>query len=343
MNFRLKQGPDVHFGFLRQSAMVLTTLLLSLLLPVEAPAQGVAPEYENLTVLPKDISEAELFEIMLENLRGLGLPRLAGRGCLHCHDGDLETPRTEWNYASDVKPAKATARVMMAMVRDINHRFLGNLEGRSESSMTVSCATCHAGRLDPRPLPDVLWSTYESKGAEATIKKLSELRARYFGSDAYDFRSHVVGSVTVRMADAGSIQDAILLASANAQSNSDSGARTRLAALKLEQVIDEFGVEKALEALDSMESSTLAGVSRINLLDGLAWRLIRSERKPQGQALIEATYRKFPKVYGAVENMVFVLLDQEQREQGIALLQEWIDAHPNHDRARQLLINTQKD
>ena len=278
---------------------------------------------------------------MFANLRGLGLPRLAGSGCLHCHEGDLETPRNEWDYASDAKSAKATARVMMAMVRDINDESLAKLEGRSESSMMVSCATCHAGRLDPRPLPDVLWSTYESKGAEATIQTLNELRARYSGSDAYDFRSHVVGSVAVRMADAGSIQDAILLANANAQSNPDSGARSRLAALKLEQVIDEVGVEKALEALDSMESSALAGVSRINLLDDLAWRLIRSEREPQGQALIEATYRKFPKVYGAVENMVFVLLDREQKEQGIALLQEWIDAHPSHDRARLLLINTQ--
>ena len=332
---------NTHFGVGRQSAMVLMTLLLSFFLTVGATAQDVPPEFENLTVLPVDISEAELYEIMLDNLRGLGLPRLAGSGCLHCHEGDLETPRSEWDYPSDAKPAKATARVMMAMVRDINHKFLASLEGRSESSMTVSCATCHAGRLDPRPLPHVLWSTYESKGAEATIQKLNELRARYSGSDAYDFRSHVVGSVAVRMADAGSIQDAILLASANALSNPDSGARSRLAALKLEQVIDQGGVEKALEALDSMESSTLAGVSRITLLDGLAWRLIRSEREPQGQALIEATYSKFPKVYGAVENMVFVLLDREQKEQGIALLQEWIDAHPSHDRARQLLINTQ--
>lgn len=43
---------------------------------------------------------------MLDNLRGLGLPRLAGKGCLECHEGDLDTPRSEWDYASDAKPLR---------------------------------------------------------------------------------------------------------------------------------------------------------------------------------------------------------------------------------------------
>ena len=52
--------------------------------------------YTNLRVLPSDISRAELGQVMLDHLAGLGLPRRAGEGCLHCHSGSLEVPRSEW-------------------------------------------------------------------------------------------------------------------------------------------------------------------------------------------------------------------------------------------------------
>lgn len=38
--------------------------------------------FQNLKVLPQDISQGELGDLMLENLRGLGLRRTAGEGCL---------------------------------------------------------------------------------------------------------------------------------------------------------------------------------------------------------------------------------------------------------------------
>ena len=55
--------------------------LLVPLLGVTLPASGTAQQYHNLQVLPDSISSDELDQGMLGNLRGLGLPRLAGEGC----------------------------------------------------------------------------------------------------------------------------------------------------------------------------------------------------------------------------------------------------------------------
>ena len=117
--------------------------------------------------------------------------------------------------------------------------------------------TCHAGRTDPRPLPEALWAAYETEGIEGTTKRYHELRERYFGGDAYDFRVHVLPSVAVRLADQGALDDAI--------------------ALMLERTIDEQGVDAALTELTKLEPTLAADVVTPELLDSLAWRLNRSD------------------------------------------------------------------
>jgi len=44
----------------------------------------------------------------------------------------------------------------------------------SRPETKVSCGTCHAGRTDPRRLPDVLWEAYEKDGIDDAIA-LAEL------------------------------------------------------------------------------------------------------------------------------------------------------------------------
>lgn len=296
--------------------------------------------YKNLQVLPPDISRDELGDVMLDNLRGLGLPRLAGEGCLYCHVGSLEKPRGEWDYASDAKPAKAKARVMMAMTRAINSDYLGKLKTRIDSSFEVTCATCHAGRLDPRPLPEVLWSVYEQDGIDATSAKYRELRERHFGSDAYDFRVHVLPGLAKYMADNGTLDDAITLAALNAELHSeDASARQSWISLKLEHTVDRDGVEAALAELEKMAPTLAEGVLTPALLDGLAWRLNRTRREPAGHALIEANFARFPGEYRALESMAFILADTDREDEAFALLEGWLEKNPDHARARRLLTN----
>lgn len=316
----------------------IATMMVTLF--IVAPVAAQEQQYKNLKVLPKDISRDHLSEIMLDNLRGLGLRRLAGEGCLYCHVGDLETPRGEWDYASDAKPMKAKARVMLAMTAAINTDYLGTLASRTDSTFRVTCATCHAGRTDPRPLPEVLWSAYEKDGIETVSAKYGELRDRYFAGDAYDFRAHVLPGIAMRMANAGAINDAISLAQLNVDAYPDiPSAKQVWVALKLEAMIDADGVDAALSELSAMEPSLAPEVVAPGLLDSLAWRLNRSEREQAGHALIEANYKKFPGEYRALESMAFILADTGREEEAFAILEGWLEKNPDHARARRLLIN----
>jgi len=321
-----------------------TLATVALLLFIALPATAQESKYKNLQVLPPEIPKSELGELMLGNLRGLGLRRLAGEGCLFCHVGDLETPRSQWDYASDEKPMKQKARIMMAMVRDINSEYLGKLKTRVDPSLQVTCATCHAGRTDPRPLPSVLWAAYEEGGVAAAAQRYHELRDRYFGADAYDFRVHVLPGIAVRMADQGAIDDAIALAAENVDVHPGSASANQAwVALLLERTIDNEDVEAAMAVLAELEPSLASDVVTPGLLDSLAWRLNRSDREAQGHALIEANYAKFPSEYRAIESMAFIFADTERMEQAFAILERWLEANPDHARARRLLINLKEE
>jgi hypothetical protein len=65
-----------------------------------------------------------------------------GRRCNFCHVNN----GGQWDYASDEKQEKLTAREMIKMVLDLNKTsFKGNLE--------VSCYTCHRGADHPASIP----------------------------------------------------------------------------------------------------------------------------------------------------------------------------------------------
>ena len=91
----------------------------------------------NLQVLPKDLSRDGLRQLMKSYSRDLGVT------CRHCHLEDSQTQTMD--YASDDKPAKQTARVMIAMMGDINGKYLGRLNRDPRYSVPVTC-----GRTVPR-------------------------------------------------------------------------------------------------------------------------------------------------------------------------------------------------
>ena len=104
--------------------------------PQSAPEGQAAPRArrpapgppQNLQVLPKDISRADLIATMQKVAGSLGVR------CDFCH--------VPGNFASDDKDTKQTARRMLRMVNDINK---DNFSGRPE----VSCYTCHRGSTMP--------------------------------------------------------------------------------------------------------------------------------------------------------------------------------------------------
>ena len=312
-----------------------------LLLAGSAVAQDKAPPgHKNLQVLPPDISRQELGTVMLANLKGLGLPRLEGRGCLYCHVGDLEQPRESWDWASDAKPAKRKARVMMAMVRDINGKYLANLEERIGTGEAVTCNTCHGGRTDPRPLHTVLQESYDNGGIEHATDRYRTLREKYFGGDAYDFRPRILSGLAYSLAD-HSLDDAIALAKLNQEFNAaEAAVQQDLMRLLLEKTLETRGVEAVLAEVDRRASALGPAVLTPNLLDSLGWRLMRTERQDKALPIFLANRARFPNEYLTHESVAFVLArSSEDRPQAFQILEDWLEDHPDHDRARRLLVN----
>ena len=104
-----------------------------------APRADEKREALNLKVLPKDISPADLAAVMRQYDAALGV------SCEYCHTRDSDT---RWDYASDDNPAKHTARLMIAMVNEINTKYLSQI-GDSRYAVLVTCGNCHQGQSDP--------------------------------------------------------------------------------------------------------------------------------------------------------------------------------------------------
>jgi hypothetical protein len=95
----------------------------------------------NLQVLSKDLSGQSVRRLMKQYSRELGV------SCSHCHVEDPESQTVD--YVSDDKATKQTARAMIAMLNDINDRYLAQLERDPRYSLPVTCGSCHQGQSTP--------------------------------------------------------------------------------------------------------------------------------------------------------------------------------------------------
>jgi hypothetical protein len=129
------------------SALIAASLLFPIALLAQAappaPSQRQPrelPKPTNLQVLPKDISTKDLLATMHQFTGDLGVH------CTFCHEEDSKTHHP--NFASDAKPEKKAARVMMRMTHDIDGKYLAELPDHGDM-MKVSCGTCHRGKSTP--------------------------------------------------------------------------------------------------------------------------------------------------------------------------------------------------
>jgi hypothetical protein len=111
-----------------------------------ATPQAPAAEWhaKNLQVLPKDISRDQLLPIMKSFSQGLGVR------CTHCHVGEEGKPLSTFDFASDAKKEKVTARKMLVMVHRINEQDFGVKDFKD---VKVTCFTCHRGATKPLTAP----------------------------------------------------------------------------------------------------------------------------------------------------------------------------------------------
>ena len=110
-----------------------------------APAvAAAAPQFKNLQVLSKDITQPQLMQNMKFFAQSLGVR------CVHCHVGEEGKPLSTFDFASDAKEEKKTARAMLRMVHKINQEQFGVQEFKD---VKVTCYTCHRGALEPLTAP----------------------------------------------------------------------------------------------------------------------------------------------------------------------------------------------
>ena len=115
----------------------------------DAATTQIYPAPTNLQALPKDMTGAQVREIMHAWVDELG------GDCSTCHvrnPSDIDpNGKPRLNYADDSKEEKKTARVMYAMLESINADYVGKVPN---SGLPVTCGTCHRGHLSPPPFSD---------------------------------------------------------------------------------------------------------------------------------------------------------------------------------------------
>ena len=102
-------------------------------LPQEKTVEQVQKNIKVLTGMP----QSQLIPVM--NFFSASM----GRRCNYCHVNN----QGQWDYASDAKPEKTSAREMIKLVMDINKTT------ERLKLDPVSCYTCHRGRTSPQSIP----------------------------------------------------------------------------------------------------------------------------------------------------------------------------------------------
>jgi tetratricopeptide (TPR) repeat protein len=174
-------------------------------------AQYPPTAVKNIKVLPADISVDSLLETMA------GFTRALGVRCTYCHAGRDGQPLDSIDFASDVRPAKEKARVMLRMVAAINGEHLAQLPNRRTPTAAVGCFTCHHGIAVPRSLQQVLLGAYSGGGVDSVMSAYRALRARYFGSAAYDFGEVTLADVASAIRSSGKLSEALRLYQLNVE------------------------------------------------------------------------------------------------------------------------------
>jgi tetratricopeptide (TPR) repeat protein len=175
----------------RLSGKALLIAVLATLVRAAGHAQ-IAETFTNLKVLPGDTARSELMGVMR------GFTSALGVRCEHCHVGDPAAGLREFDFASDEKETKRTARVMLRMVSEINGKLLP--ETGRESLIAVRCVTCHRGLARPESLEDVILAKIVDEGLDAGLTAYRELREAHYGGGAYDFSAVSLDDVTEALA-----------------------------------------------------------------------------------------------------------------------------------------------
>lgn len=203
-------------------------MLLAIAVAATRPLSAQIPDkFENLKVLPKDISREQLLATMRNFTLGLGVR------CDYCHvekAGAAPQPGRgpELDFKADDKITKRKARFMLQMVRLLNDTILPKLprdEHANDQVATtrVQCVTCHRGSPTPKTLDAILVETTNQAGVDSAIATYRKLRETALTSGRYNFGEFTLSEAARQLAAANRNDDAFKLLLLNEEQFPQSG------------------------------------------------------------------------------------------------------------------------
>ncbi|MCH7948246.1 MAG: c-type cytochrome [candidate division Zixibacteria bacterium] len=196
----------------RGQVMIFALAFVFFLLAGQSSIMAQIPDkFENLKVLPQDITKSKLVSIMKKFTSALGVR------CVNCHVGDASKGFSSFEFASDEKELKTKARFMLDMVKQINSELLVNLNTSEREKLEVQCVTCHRGQRRPVLIGDTLMSAYSNGGIDTLVAEFKKLREKYYGSHTFDFGERVLIRIGSQIQALGDMPGAIGVYRLNAE------------------------------------------------------------------------------------------------------------------------------
>jgi tetratricopeptide (TPR) repeat protein len=159
----------------------------------------------NLKVLPRTMTPREVVDVMR------GFTRALGVRCSTCHLGEEGQPLTSYDFVSDDRRGKVVAREMIRMTQAINEQTIARLPERPDTSVQVTCATCHRGVSRPVPLERIIVQAAVASGPDSAVRAYRALRETYYGRAAYDFSEGTLVTASQQLSQQQRFDDALAL------------------------------------------------------------------------------------------------------------------------------------
>lgn len=176
--------------------------------PGHATAQ-IPDDFENLEVLPEDISRDSLILLMRSFTFATGLR------CEGCHVMGENGSFRGAQFDLDDKVTKRQARYMLRMVNRLNEEILPGLPERDSPPLRVECKTCHRGIRKPYLLRTELRSVIETEGVDSAVARYRELRANAMDEGIYDFGVWEMNELARQLEADGRLADAAVMLELN--------------------------------------------------------------------------------------------------------------------------------
>lgn len=225
----------------------------------------------NLQVFPKDTPRAQVIQTMNAFNTSLGVQ------CNYCHV--QEGPGGREDFASDEKRTKIVARQMILLRDSINvivPAIVGKPAGAGPTSgsggpgapVRVLCSSCHRGLPIPRQIADLITDAEATGGRTAGLARFKELRAQFFGGQAYDFTDNALVTIAQRAITAKRPDDAMAYLQANLEYYPKSARTYQAMAQARNAKGDKVGAIRDLEKAVELDPNNRQARTQLQQLKG---------------------------------------------------------------------------